>query len=56
MAYEEEQERYEEEIEMKIDSYINSLKKGELKQLIYDLLDNGPDWQYDRFVRDYIEY
>ena len=52
----EEQERYEEEIEMKIDSYIDSLKKSELKQLVYDLLYNGPDWQYDRFVKDYIEY
>lgn len=56
MDFGEEQERYEEEIEIKIDSYINSLKKSELKQLVYDLLDNGPDWQYDRFVRDYIEY
>lgn len=56
MADLEEQEQYEEEIEMKVDSYIDSLKKSELKQLVYDLLDNGPDWQYDRFVRDYIEY
>lgn len=46
----------EEKHEMKIDSYINSLKKSELKQLVYDLLYNGPDWQYERFIRDYIEY
>lgn len=55
MEYEEEQERYYEEIESKLNSYIDSLKKNELKQLVYDLLYNGPDWQYERFIRDYIE-
>lgn len=56
VAYEEEEERYEEEMELKVDSYIESLKKDELKQIVYELLYNGPDWQYDEFVREYIEY
>lgn len=53
---EQEQELYEEEIEMKVDTYIDSLKKNELKQLVYELLYNGPDWQYDKFIREHIEY
>lgn len=56
MEHEEEQERYYEEIESKLNSYIDSLKKNELKQLVYDLLYNGLDWQYERFIREYIEY
>lgn len=56
MAEEEEEERYEEEMELKVDSYIESLKKDELKQIVYELLYNGPDWQYDKFIREYIEY
>lgn len=52
----EEEERYGEEMEVKVDSYIESLKKAELKQLVYELLYNGPDWQYDEFIREHIEY
>lgn len=56
MAEEEEERRYEEEMELKVDSYIESLKKDELKQLVYELIYNGPDWQYDEFIREHIEY
>lgn len=56
MAFEEEQERYNEEIESRVDSYIDSLKKSELKKLVYELLYEGSDWQYDTFIREYIEY
>lgn len=57
MAEEEEEwEEEEEEIECKVDSYIDSLKKDELKQLVYELLYEGPEWLYDKFIRDYIEY
>lgn len=56
MTKEEEDERYNEEIESRIDSYIESLKKDELKQVVYELLYDGPEWQYDKFIREHIEY
>lgn len=52
----EEEEKYSEKMEQRIDSYIESLKKSELKQLVYELLYGGPDWQYDEFIREHIEY
>lgn len=56
MTKEEEEERYNEEMESRIDSYIESLKKDELKQVVYELLYDGPEWQYDKFIREHIEY
>lgn len=56
MAEIEEEEKYSEEMEARVDSYIESLKKSELKQLVYELLYSGPDWQYDEFIREHIEY
>lgn len=53
---EEEEKLYEEEMEYRVDSYIESLKKDELKQLVYELLYEGPEWQYDKFIREHIEY
>lgn len=56
MTKEDEDERHNEEIESRIDSYIESLKKDELKQAVYELLYDGPEWQYDKFIREHIEY
>lgn len=56
MTKEEEEERYNEEMESRIESYIESLKKDELKQVVYELLYDGPEWQYDKFIREHIEY
>ena len=32
------------------------MKKSELQDALLELLMDGPDWQYDRFVREYIGY
>ena len=55
MAYEEDQDRRQEEIEEQVLKCIDKMKKDELRQLALRMLFEGPEWQYDRFVRDYIE-
>lgn len=54
-AYEEEQERMYEDIEELITKYLRKQKKSDLVDLVYELLITGPEWQFDRFIRDYIE-
>lgn len=54
-AYEEEQERMYEDIEELITKYLRKQKKSDLVDLVYELLITGPEWQLDRFIRDYIE-
>lgn len=56
VAYEEEQERYEEELDDKIFTYLNKLSKSQLKELVSDLLYNGPEWQFERFINQNIEW
>ena len=53
---EKEYEEYEKEIENKLIQYINNMSKEELRQAILELLNTGPDWMYDRFVRNRIGY
>ena len=55
LAYEKEAEKYKEELERKVMNYIRKLKKEELQSLVHEFLFDGPEWQYDRFVRRYIE-
>lgn len=55
IAYEQEQERMEEELEYKIEKYLDTLSKSQLQDLIYDLLYTGPEWQFDKFVNENIE-
>lgn len=55
ISYEIEEEKRQEELENKIISYVERLKKDELQNIILELLFNGPEWQYDRFVNMYIE-
>lgn len=52
----EEEEQRQEEMEDTIIRYIYSLKKSDLQQKLLQVLFEGPDWQFDRFVRDNIEY
>lgn len=56
VAYEEEQERLQEEMDEKIIGYINSLTKDELRQKLYEVLYDGPEWQFDRFINENIEW
>lgn len=55
IAYEREAELQAEEDESKVLAYVNGLKKAELQEILMRLLYEGPEWQWDRFVREYIE-
>lgn len=50
-----EAERYEEELPERIEQYINKLTKNELCNLALSLIDQLPEYEFDCFVRDYIE-
>lgn len=53
---EKEYEAYEEEQEQKLIKYVKSMSKSELQQTVFELLYDGPEWMYDRFIRDRIGY
>lgn len=56
MAYQEEEEQRQEEEEQRVIKYVHSLKKSELQQKLLELLFEGPEWQYDRFIRDHVNW
>ena len=56
IAYEEEQERLQEEMDEKVIKYIKSLSKDELRQKLYEVLYEAPEWMFERFYRDNIEW
>ena len=53
-AYEIEEEKRQEERENAVVKYISRMKKDDLQQTLLTLLFDGPEWQYDRFVREHI--
>ena len=52
--YWEEEEERKQELEEKLVAYVHKMKKGELQEALLRLLYEGPEWQYDRFIRDNI--
>lgn len=56
IKYQEEEECRQEELECKVIDYIHKLKKAELEQLFLQTLFDGPEWQYDKFIRENIEW
>ncbi|MBP3493654.1 MAG: SWIM zinc finger family protein [Oscillospiraceae bacterium] len=50
-AYQEEEEKRQEEFSDKVCHYVWHMKKSELQEALLQLLFEGPDWQFDRFVR-----
>ena len=54
--YEEELEQREQELEDKLIKYINKLSKDELKQALMEVLYDSPEWVFDRFIRNRIDY
>lgn len=56
LEYEEEEERRQEELDKKVVAYIKSLSKDELRQTLYEVLYDGADWVFERFVREHIDY
>lgn len=55
-AYYEEQEKYEEELDDTLRNYINKLSKSELQEALLQVLYDGPEWQFDKFINEYIEW
>ena len=50
----EEEEARKEQIENELLDYVDKMKKDELRQALLELLFNGPEWQYDRFVKEHL--
>jgi hypothetical protein len=53
-AYWEENEREAERIAEELPAAIHRMKKAELEEVLCQILFEGPDWQYERFVDQYI--
>ena len=53
MKAQEEAEQYEEELYDRVQEYVGHMKKNELQQALLELLFDGPEWQFERFVRDH---
>ena len=53
MRAQEEEKEWEEEISDRVQEYVWSMKKTELQQTLLELLFDGPDWQFERFVREH---
>ena len=56
IEYQVQEEKRQEELEYKVINYVHKLKKSELEQYLLQMLFDGPDWQYERFIRENIEY
>ncbi len=55
MEWEEEEEKRQAEIETELMRYIHKMKKSELEEALLQLLYDGPEWQYNRFIQEYLE-
>ena len=55
-AYYEEQEKYEEDLDDMLQNYIKKLSKSELQEALLQVLYEGPEWQFDKFVNEHIEW
>ncbi|MGN1014377.1 MAG: SWIM zinc finger domain-containing protein [Butyricicoccus sp.] len=51
-CWEEEEHRYEEE-EQALLRYVAHMRKSELQQALLQILFDGPEWQYDRFLEEH---
>lgn len=52
---EEEEERRQEKLDTLVVNYINGLSKQELRQTLYEVLYDGADWVFERFVREHVD-
>ena len=52
---EEEYEQEQEALADDVEAFVRSMKKSDLQEVLLQLLYDGPDWQFDRFVRDYLD-
>lgn len=52
LAYQAQEEKRQEELVHIVRRYVRHMKKSELQEAVLQLLFDGPEWQFDRFVRD----
>lgn len=52
LAYQEEEEKRQDELSDKVCHYVWHMKKSELQDALLQLLFEGPEWQFARFVRE----
>ena len=45
---------YEEELDDMLQNYIKKLSKSELQEALLQVLYDGPEWQFDKFINEYI--
>lgn len=55
-SYYEEQSKRSEGIDDKLQSYIKKLSKTQLQYVLLQVLYEGPEWQFDKFVNEHIEW
>ena len=55
-AYYEEEEEREAELDDMLQNYIKKLSKSELQEALLQVLYDGPEWQFDKFINEYIEW
>ena len=48
----EEEEQRQQEREERLIRYVRKMKKTELQEALLQVLFDGPEWQYDRFVEE----
>ena len=53
IAYQEEEEKREEVLTDRICQYVWQMKKSEAQQALLELLFDGPEWQFDKFIREH---
>lgn len=53
MAYQEQADKRAEELYEKVRQCVWKMKKSEAQQALLELLFDGPEWQFDRFVREH---
>lgn len=52
MEYQAEEEQRQEVLYNKVIQYVRKMKKSDLQEALLELLFDGPEWQYDRFIRE----
>lgn len=53
--YEAEEEKRQAEIADKLPSLIHKMKKSDIEAALLQVLYDGPEWQYDKFLREYFD-
>lgn len=53
IEYQEQAEKHAEELYEKVRQYVWKMKKSEAQQALLELLFDGNEWQFDRFVREH---